>query len=177
MTLISSRRTAAARLHGHGDLDRARQLYRKVLDLDPRDADALYSMGVLAEESDALKDAVCLMSQSLDLEPTAEKCIFIGKVLEKQNRNAAALAYYRKAKQLDPCGPTTLEALAEALDRRQEYEESSGVWARRLRLECCDSARQLQLRLYLTNALRLAGHLSPAGQVLRQARAMSSGSS
>ena len=178
MARISSWRKAAVCLHSNGDADRARQLYQRVLDLDPRNAAAaLYSMGGLAREGGSPDEAVILALQSLEFEPTAEKCIFIGDVLEQKGSHKAALVYYRKAKQMDPCGETALEALAQALDRHQEYEESSAVWARLLRLGNGASVRQFQLRIRLADALRLAGHLSPAGQVLSQARNMTSDSS
>lgn len=177
MARISSWRNAAACLESNGDADRARQLYAKVLDLDPQNAAALYSMGILARENGSLDEANCLGVQSLEFDPSAEKCIFIGEVLEQQGFFAAALVYYRKAKELDPCGQPALEALAKALDRRQEYEESSGVWARRLRLESRKSPRHLQLRLYWINSLRLAGHLGRAEQALSDARILTSGSS
>ena len=172
MARISSWHRAAPCLHSNGDVDKARQSYQKLLDSDPQNAAALFALGVLAQENGSFDEALLWVAQSLELEPTAEKCIIAGKVLEQQNRHAAALVYYRRAKELEPCGLLALEVLAEALDRNQEYEESSGVWARRLRLESGNTPKQLQLRLYLTNALRLAGHLSRAGQVLSQARAM-----
>ena len=174
MARISSWRRAAACLHSSGDADGTRHFYQTLLDSDPRNADALYALGVLAQENGSFDEALVLVAQSLEVEPTVEKCLFAGKVLEQQNRYAAALVYYRKAKDLEPAGLIVLEVLAQALDRNREYEESSGVWARRLRLEQGNTSKQLQLRLYLTNALRLAGHLGRAEHVLSQARAISS---
>ena len=129
-------------------------------------------MGILSRENGCLEEAVTLGAQSLEFDPSAEKCIFVGELLEQLGSHAAALVYFRQARELNPCGQPALEALAKALDRRQEYEESSGVWARRLRLEASGSPRQLQLRLYWINALRLAGHLCSAEQTLSQARSL-----
>ena len=63
MARISSWRNAAACLKSNGDADRARQLYAKVLDLDPQNAAALYSMGILARENGSLDEAANLAVQ------------------------------------------------------------------------------------------------------------------
>ena len=118
-------------------------------------------------------EAAILVTQSLEFEPTAEKCIFLGGILERQGCKRAAMLHFRKARELQPCGPVALEELAKALDRRQEYEESSAVWASRLRVESGDSGRQFDLRLHWMNALSLAGHLRSAAEVLRQVQAHS----
>ena len=58
MARISKWRRAAVCLHSNGDADGARQLYKGLLDSAPQNADALYSLGVLAQENGSFDEVL-----------------------------------------------------------------------------------------------------------------------
>ena len=52
--------------HQNGRLNQAEQLYRQVLQVDPRQADALHLLGVLAQQAGKIDVAVQLISRDRD---------------------------------------------------------------------------------------------------------------
>ncbi len=93
----------ALRHHQAGRLAEAEGLYRRVLSVDPRQADALHLLGMAAQARGRLDEAHQLVSRAVELKPA--EAVFIsnlGVVLEAQGRFAEAEAAYRRALDLNP---------------------------------------------------------------------------
>ena len=93
----------ALRHHQAGRLAEAEGLYRRVLSVDPQQADALHLLGMAAQTRGRLNEAHQLVSRAVELKPA--EAIFIsnlGVVLEAQGRFREAEAAYRRALELNP---------------------------------------------------------------------------
>lgn len=125
----------AVRLHQQGRLDAAQALYRRVLDLDPRQFDALHLLGVIERQHGHAGRAVELIEEALRVDPQQARAhCNLGAALQDLGRVDAALASYEAALRLDPAyalawdnrGNTLrrLGRLAQALD---SYERALGI--------------------------------------------------
>jgi predicted TPR repeat methyltransferase len=125
----------AVRLHQQGRFDEAQALYRRVLDLDPRQFDALHLLGVIERQRGQPARAVELITQALRIDPQQARAhCNLGAALQDLGRTDDALASYEAALRLDPAyalawdnrGNTLrrLGRLAEALD---SYERALGI--------------------------------------------------
>jgi predicted TPR repeat methyltransferase len=125
----------AVRLHQQGRLKQAQSMYRRVLDLDPRQFDALHLLGVIERQRGAPVRAVELIEAALRIDPQQARAhCNLGAALQDLGRTDDALASYEAALRLDPAyalawdnrGNTLrrLGRLAEALD---SYERALGI--------------------------------------------------
>jgi predicted TPR repeat methyltransferase len=125
----------AVRLHQQGRLEQAQAMYRRVLDLDPRQFDALHLLGVIERQRGAPVRAVELIEAALRIDPQQARAhCNLGAALQDLGRTDDALASYEAALRLDPAyalawdnrGNTLrrLGRLAEALD---SYERALGI--------------------------------------------------
>ncbi len=162
MPRLSSWLSAAVCHHRSGDAVSAEKLCRKILKTDPDCPETLHLLAILASEDGRLQEAALLLVESNFFEPSVDRSIALGMVLEQQCRLEAALAAYRQARDLDPTEASSWETLARALDRFGKFEESSSVWARRLRMESEKSQRRQELQFCFGNALALSGQKEQA---------------
>ncbi|MFS2013135.1 tetratricopeptide repeat protein [Azospirillum sp. CT11-132] len=114
----------ALRHHQAGALDAAEPLYRRVLDAEPRHADALHLLGVLNHQRNDNVQAIHLISKAVELAPeVADYHANRGIVLQRLGRLEEAEAAQRRALQ---CIPTHVGAhfnlglVLAALDRLAE---------------------------------------------------------
>ena len=125
----------AVGLHQQGRLEQAQALYRRVLDLDPRQFDALHLLGVIERQRGHPAHAVELIEEALRIDPQQARAhCNLGAALQDLGRTGDALASYEAALRLDPAyalawdnrGNTLrrLGRLAEALD---SYERALGI--------------------------------------------------
>lgn len=89
--------------HGAGRLDEAEADYKKVLDLDPRQAVALHLLGVIAHLRGKSREAVSLIKQSLAINPKdPDAHNNLGNIYRDLKELDAAVACYRTALSLNP---------------------------------------------------------------------------
>ncbi|HLS53835.1 MAG TPA: tetratricopeptide repeat protein, partial [Tissierellaceae bacterium] len=89
----------AANIHDRlGQRDKAINLYKRVIELNPNDFYAYNNLGSLYEELGKYEVAKKYLKGSLDLNPNFYKALFnMGVVKSRLKDNERALAYYRKA--------------------------------------------------------------------------------
>lgn len=93
----------AVALHQQGKLQEAQALYQHILDLAPRQFDALHLSGVIARQQGRPERAVELISDALTIDPmhATARCN-LGAALQDMGRTQDALASYDLAVQLNP---------------------------------------------------------------------------
>jgi protein O-GlcNAc transferase len=89
--------------HRAGRFEQARDIYRRILAVEPKNADALHLLGVIAHQNGKSLAAVDLISRAIALNPSVP--MFhnnIGEACRALNRFDEAEAHYRHALVLDP---------------------------------------------------------------------------
>src|SRR5947208_2603612 len=93
----------AMRRHQAGELPEAEELYRAILEGNPRQLDALHFLGLIALQSGRPQDAVDLISKAIVANDKI--AAYHGSIAEAYRmlaRPEAAVGHYRKAVALDP---------------------------------------------------------------------------
>ena len=93
----------AVLLQKHGQLAEAEDLYRRILDVAPDDADVMHFRGVLAHQQGRSDEAISLIEKSLELVPDRAECYNnLGIIFKAQGRLDDAVQAYSRAIALDP---------------------------------------------------------------------------
>jgi predicted O-linked N-acetylglucosamine transferase (SPINDLY family) len=93
----------ALTVHRHGEIDKAAQLYRQILDRDPEHSGALYGVAVIACQQDRLGEGVALVRRALAGDPRhARAHNLLGTGLTRLGRAGDALASFDQAIALQP---------------------------------------------------------------------------
>jgi 2-polyprenyl-3-methyl-5-hydroxy-6-metoxy-1,4-benzoquinol methylase len=106
----------AMRRHQAGELREAGELYRAILDSDPRQLDALHFLGLIALQSGRPQDAIDLIAKAIAANDKI--AAYHGSIAEAYRllaRPEAAVDHYRKAVALDPRYREAQHSLAGAL--------------------------------------------------------------
>ena len=93
-------------------LPEARTLIEKALELAPRDAHILDSMGWVLYRQGDLQGAEKYLRQAFELMPDAEIAAHLGEVLHKLGRTDEARELWSRARDLDPANTTLKQTLA-----------------------------------------------------------------
>ena len=125
----------AVRLHQQGRLDEAQAAYRRVLEVAPRQFDALHLLGVIERQRGRPAHAVELIQEALRLEPQQARAhCNLGAALQDLGRVDEALASYEAALRLDPAYAlawdnrgNTLRRLGRAQAALDSYERALGI--------------------------------------------------
>jgi tetratricopeptide (TPR) repeat protein len=93
----------AVRSHKEGQLQLAEQLYRQILQMDPRHAGAMHFLGLIAYQTNDDDKAIAYITEALRLNPNlAEAHNNLGNVMMRSGKVAEALECYRQAVRLEP---------------------------------------------------------------------------
>ena len=126
--VAASKFQQAASYHAGGKLATAQHLYREVLDLDPRHADALHWLGVIEGQNGNLAGAIELLERSVASNPRDPVAFNdLGTAQRVLNRREQALASYARALALKPDYAKVLSdrgAVLHELLRLEEARES-----------------------------------------------------
>ncbi|MGH7032163.1 MAG: tetratricopeptide repeat protein [Stellaceae bacterium] len=149
----------ALRLHQSGRLAEAEQLYRQALARDPRHADSLHLLGVLAYQAGRHADAVELIGQAIRLKDTvAFYHNNLGLALKDQGKRSAAMERFERALALQPDYPEAQINLGNVLMDEGRAEEAAAWYRRALALQPNYPEGQNNLG----NALKELGRLEEA---------------
>jgi tetratricopeptide (TPR) repeat protein len=159
----------AAQFHHAGRLGDAEQLYRRVLAAEPRHADSLHRLGVIAYQAGQPAAAVDLIGKAIARNSNAAPYhAHLGLALAAQGRLAEAVDACRVALNLDPAQPDIQNNLGVFLMQLGEREAAA---------DCCRQATLLASGLAdahgsLGIALRMTGKLDEATASLTRALEM-----
>jgi predicted TPR repeat methyltransferase len=123
----------AVGLHQQGRLDDARALYGRVLEMAPRQFDALHLSGVIAKQRGEPELAMHLIAQAIEVDPAhaAARCN-LGAALQDLGRTEEALASYEQATGLDPKYALAFSNRGNALRKLGRLDEALGSYDRAL---------------------------------------------
>ena len=85
-----------------GDGEQAQDAYNRALRLNPNQFNAWLGIGLLALRQGKLNEAVTDLSRSVELQPTAQGYLSLGRALAQSGRNVEALAAYDQALRISP---------------------------------------------------------------------------
>jgi len=99
--------------HLAGNLQKAEKMYRKVLECEPDNADAIHFLGVLAHQMGNHDLAVALIKKALSIKPKyLEAYVNLGIVLSKLGRFDEAISAYQNILSINPDSEDALFNLA-----------------------------------------------------------------
>ena len=93
----------AVRLHREGRRDEAREIYLRILERFPQNADALHLLGVVEHQNGEFKRAVDLIGQAIQLAPgQASLYLNLGNAYQESGLMQQAEACFRKSIEIEP---------------------------------------------------------------------------
>ena len=122
--------TLGAALERQRKYNEAEQVFRQLIAADPRNANALNSLGYMfAERGQRLDEAVALVERALAIEPgNAAYLDSLGWAYYKQNRLDRAEAPLRDAAKQLPTNSVIQSHLGDLLNKRGLYQEAIDAW-------------------------------------------------
>lgn len=144
----------ALNLQNQGEFAKAEKLYDKVLEIEPRQFDALHLLGLLMHQRGDSAKALRLIASALEINPTSPEALLnYGSVLSALNRHEEALTYYDEALVINPFFPSALKNRGNALSELNRHEEALACFKQALALKPGDAA----MLFSCGNALRELG--------------------
>ena len=166
---IQHRLDVALKHHRSGRLQKAKALYRKILKLDPRNADALHMLGLLLHQQNDHEAAIRLFSRAIEYGPeSTEVYTNLGSALQSCNRIDEAIAAFRQAIKINPDYALAHNNLGNALREAGEKDEAIASFRHAIGL----SPNYALAHYNLGNALYAEGQLDKAIASFRNALAV-----
>lgn len=126
----------ALRLHKRGRLSEAEQAYRQILNANPRHADCLHLLGMIAFEWGNLERAAELIGEAISIHPnSASYHSNLANVLQAQGEHQAAVAEYRVALAINPDLPEIHVNLGNVLQAQGALDDAVLSYQRALELD------------------------------------------
>ncbi len=159
----------AVRLHKAGRLVDAGNLYRQILAVEPKHADSLHMLGLVAYAGGRADIAAELIAQAIQVNRKASAYHNnLGLALQKLGRLDDAAASYSRALALMPSDPETLNNLGVALQALGKFDQAMESYAKALALR----PDYVSAQYNRGNCLRSAGDPAGAAAAYRQALAI-----
>jgi predicted TPR repeat methyltransferase len=115
----------AVRLHKNGDLDEAAEIYKKILSVQPNNADALHLLGVAYFQTGDPETAQKLIGGAIEINPSNHNFHNnLGNALRDLKRYVEAAISYRHALELEPRSIDAQANLAVALRDLKQFDEA-----------------------------------------------------
>jgi len=141
--------------HQSGRLADAEAIYRQILAVEPRHADALHLLGAIAHQAGQHASAIELIGKALQVNPNdAAALCNLGEAYRVSGRLEEAIAAYRRALYIQPGQPEACSNLGNVLRSVGRMDEA---------IDACRRAIQLRPE-YVEAHLNLANALSEHGQ-------------
>ncbi len=136
MATIAEALAQAVEYHQAGDVQRAEQIYRQIVQADPNHAETWCYLGVACLGAGRMEEAVAHYQRAIRIRPDhAAAHSDLGIALSQLNRRDEAVASLREALRLSPDAAETLNNLAVVLGQQGQFEESEKCYRRCLELK------------------------------------------
>jgi tetratricopeptide (TPR) repeat protein len=128
--------------HRAGRLDQAEGLYRKVIAIQPNEADALHLLGMLAHQRGHFDEAERRVRGAIAArgQPVAEFSNTLGNALAAQGRSDEAVRCFEEAIALRPDDATAHKNLADVLSVLERHEEAGAHYQKVLQVNPEDAS-------------------------------------
>ncbi len=121
--------------HQAGRLQQAADLYRQILAEQPRHADTLHLLGLIAYKTGRLDEAADLIADAIKQDSTkASYCFNLGVVLQKQGQLDEAVDAYRRAVKLNPSYLEARSNLGNVFLEQGQLDQAVEAYRQALRL-------------------------------------------
>ncbi|KAB8333293.1 tetratricopeptide repeat protein [Scytonema tolypothrichoides VB-61278] len=148
--------------HRANRLDEAEQSYYQVLGEQPDHPEALYGLGMLAQQTDHLQSAEEFLSAAVGVQPDSVKSWFsLGNLRLAQEQFLEAAIAYRQALALRPDSLAIYNNLGYALQQQGLFDEAINCYQKALELK----PEFVEAEANLGNALHAQGKLSSEKQL------------
>ena len=146
----------AKALHGNGRLPEAERLYRQILQMEPRQHEALHLLGLLARQAGQPGAALALIGQALEVQPqSADYRNSQGLCLQDTGELQAAIRSFREALALNDGSAVIHYNFANALRDSGDFEAALVQFQRALALQPDLALAQLNIANVLVRLGRL----------------------
>ncbi|MBN3909474.1 MAG: tetratricopeptide repeat protein [Nostoc sp. NMS1] len=151
----------AVQSHRTNRLDEAEQLYRQVIEKQSDYSEALYGLGMLAQQKGALVEAEKFLSAASEFQPNVVKIWFsLGNLRQAQGQLSEAELAYQKAITLRPDAATIYNNLGYTLQQQGKWEEAIASYQKALAFQ----PNCIEAEVNLGNVLFAQGKLSTEKQ-------------
>lgn len=158
----------AVELHQQGRLQPAQALYRQVLELEPRQFDALHLLGVIARQQGDVQTAIALISQAIEVDGAQAKAhCNLGVALLDAGRADEALASHERAIALQENYAMAWSNRGNALRRLGRLDEALLSYQRALAIQPSYAEAHCNRAIVLQDQGRYLDALSAAEDALR----------
>jgi predicted TPR repeat methyltransferase len=166
-SMVAALLNEAVGFHQKGQLQAAQELYRKVLELSPRQFDALHLLGVIARQLGQADLAVSLISDAISINPAqATAHCNLGAAFQDIGRPQDALASYDRAVQMDANYALAFSNRGNALRKLGRLEEALGSYDRALAIRPAYPEASCNRAIVLNELGRAEEALASADQAL-----------
>ncbi|MEO0685268.1 MAG: tetratricopeptide repeat protein, partial [Cyanobacteria bacterium J06649_11] len=151
----------AAQHHQNRRFEEAQQLYSQVIEKQPQHSEALYGLGIIAQQQGKSKQAEKFFTDACQYQPKSVKIWFaLGNLYCSQEKMVEAMVAYQKAIALRPNAATIYNNLGYTLEQQGKWEQAIASYQKALEYQ--PNCREADVNL--GNALHTQGKLSPEKQ-------------
>ena len=112
-------------LRDRGDYEGAVKAYRKLLDIDPADLEALSELGKVYMKVGVLNEAIALLEQARNVDRTsAPICFYLGSAYFMEDKNTEALKAFKEAIKLNPVYAEAYYKLGLVYDNMSDHDKA-----------------------------------------------------
>ncbi|MDY6839505.1 MAG: sulfotransferase [Thermodesulfobacteriota bacterium] len=133
---IDSKMKEATEKYQRGELENAENIYKEILQIDPRHADALHQLGLIAHDKGDAAQAVDYISAAIQVE--SKNPIYhnnLGTAFVEKGNLAEASACYQKATELNPAFCEAYNNLGIVLEKQGLHKQSAEACTQALNLK------------------------------------------
>ncbi len=147
--------------HRENRLEQAEQAYHQVLSIQPNHPEALYGLGMIAQQTGQFLEAEKLLSTAVQVQPNLVKVWFaLGNLHHTQGQLSEAETAYKRAIALRPDAVSIYNNLGYTLQQQGKWSEAINCYQKALQLQ----PNCVEADVNLGNALHALGKLSPDKQ-------------
>lgn len=121
--------------HESGELQKAEDIYRSVLEVNPAHPKALYLIGVIADQVGRTQEAINLLNEAIKYDP--ENPIYyndLGNALLAHGKSQEAISCYQKALELKPDLAGAYNNMGGAFQDQHKFDEAISCYQRAIEL-------------------------------------------
>lgn len=124
---------SAFKLHQAGKVQQAEIRYRKILQRNPRNFDALHMFGVLCSQRGDHDSAIMHISRALLINPASFYAQYnLGNVFKLKGKNNDAIIQYKKALHINPAFPDACFGLGEIYQEENKFDAATYYYKKTL---------------------------------------------